>query len=389
MYSDLSKELTKKLSKKEKKDNGIFFTPPNFIRENLGLLPLTELSRVLEPSCGSGEYISALSEFPNLQITGIEKNKTICSSPDFTHISKMAEILNMDFLEYSAEPFDLIIGNPPYFTMKKTDVAKRYHEFFDGRPNIFILFIIKAMDLLRADGYLSFVLPANFLNCLYYEKTRKYLAQFRILNIIECKDKYLETDQETILLIVQKTPSTQSYNIKGYTIFTKEENRDLLRKLYENSTTLKDMGFRVKVGTVVWNECKKILTNDKTKTRLIYSSDIDDHALGMKTYKNSEKKNYIKKEGVREPTLVINRGYGKGLYHFDYCLILGDEPYLIENHLICIEFKEEVTRNELLALYEKIMASFDDQRTKDFIKIYFGNNAINTTELNNIFPIYL
>jgi len=28
-YSDLSHELTKKISKQEKKENGIYFTPPN------------------------------------------------------------------------------------------------------------------------------------------------------------------------------------------------------------------------------------------------------------------------------------------------------------------------------------------------------------------------
>ena len=34
------------------------------------------------------------------------------------------------------------------------------------------------------------------------------------------------------------------------------------------------MGFKVSVGNVVWNQHKKILTDDSSKTRLIYSSDI-------------------------------------------------------------------------------------------------------------------
>jgi hypothetical protein len=44
--------------------------------------------------------------------------------------------------------------------------------------------------------------------------------------------------------------------------------------------------------------------------------------------------------------------------------------------------------NKLIALYKKILLSLDDERTTEFIKMYFGNNAINTTELNNILPIY-
>lgn len=383
MYSYFSKELTARFSKKEKKDSGIFFTPPRFIQHNLELLPLTEVLRVLEPSCGSGEYIDALSSFPHLQVTGIEKNEIMCrSSP--------RPILNMDFLEYeTSEKFDLIIGNPPYFVMKKSDVAKKYHEFFDGRPNIFILFIIKSLELLKDDGYLSFVLPANFLNSLSYEKTRKQLAQFKILHIVECKEKYLETQQDTILLVVQKTKSHDSFDFKGYTIFTTEENRMKLSKLYEDSTTLKDLGFRVKVGTIVWNQCKEILTDDSTKTRLIYSSDICDNSIILKKYKDEKKKNYIKKEGSNDLTLVINRGYGKGEYIFNYCLITGEETYLIENHLISVEYTQEISREDLMILYTKIMSSFDDERTREFIRIYFGNNAINTTELNNILPIYL
>ena len=34
------------------------------------------------------------------------------------------------------------------------------------------------------------------------------------------------------------------------------------------------------------------------------------------------------------------------------------------------------------------MMSFDDKRTSRFIEVYFGNSAINTTELRNVLPIY-
>ena len=49
-----------------------------------------------------------------------------------------------------------------------------------------------------------------------------------------------------------------------------------MNELLDNSSTLSSMGFAVNVGSVVWNQCKDILTNDETKTRLIYSSDIVD-----------------------------------------------------------------------------------------------------------------
>ena len=88
------------------------------------------------------------------------------------------------------------------------------------------------------------------------------------------------------------------------------ENKVLMLKSYPLVySTLSDLGFNVNVGNIVWNQCKKELTDDKDKTLLIYSSDITDNKLVTKEYSNNEKKNYIDKPGFTEPLLIINRGY--------------------------------------------------------------------------------
>lgn len=394
-YSTISKDLTNSISKSEKKNNGIYFTPPSCVNRILNILEpyIKNMNNVLEPSCGSGEYITELQrKFPNICITGIELNPVIFESIKNFHIN----LLNIDFLQYKSDKsYDLIIGNPPFYVMKKEDIQKKYYDYFDGRPNIFILFIIHSLELLNDNGILSFVLPKNFLNCLYYDKTRKYIKNnFQILHILDCtKDKYLETQQETIVLNIQKTKEINNSKFvlenNEYTIFTHEENQPIIRKLYENSKSLWELGFKVNVGTVVWNQCKNNLTIDPTKTRLIYSSDIQNNKLNIKTYTNEDKKNYINKPGITRPMIVINRGYGVGDYNFNFCLIDESKEYLIENHLICIEFrKKDIPYNELIGLYQNILKSFNDERTTKFINIYFGNNAINTTELNHILPIY-
>jgi len=399
-YSTLSKELTSKLSKDEKKDNGIYFTPPSCVHTNLQLLQpyMNNINSVLEPSCGSGEYISALqSIYPTLDISGIEFNKTIYDSIVSHFSEKNINIVNSDYLQYkSSTKYDLIIGNPPYYVMKKDSVAKEYHKYFDGRPNIFILFIIKSLQLLNENGILSFILPKNFLNCLYYDKTRVHISShFQILHIVDCKDdKYIDTQQETIILIIKKcTPDLLIDNlpfilsVSGHTIFT--NNKLHFTELYKGSKTLSELGFKVSVGTVVWNQCKTILTDDITETRLIYSSDIQNNALTIKQYNNDQKKNYIKKAGNNRPLIVINRGYGVGEYKFNYCLIDTDKDYLIENHLICIEYIcLDISKEQLIDKYNKIINSLKDKRTQEFIDVYFGNNAINTTEMNCVLPIY-
>lgn len=416
-YSKTSKELTSSLSKKEKKDNGIYFTPPSCVRKNIELLKnyipggIKEGFTILEPSCGSGEYIKALCEddmFSLCKIAGVEINKTIFDAIQKLHVTNTnITLLNSDFLKYSCDStYNLILGNPPYFVLKKEDVVPEYNKFYDGRPNIFILFVVKCLGMLANGGILSFVLPKSFLNCLYYDKTRKYINDnFMILDIVECSDdKYIETAQETIIIILKKpnalsdstdvatvidnTEYTLRVTGSNYTIFNTKCNIIIFKELYENATTLSALNFKVSVGNVVWNQCKDILTDDNSETLLIYSSDIANKKLEIKTYKSDEKKNYIRKPGVRRPIVVINRGYGTGEYKFNHCLIDGQREYLIENHLICIECLEKINREDIINKYKKIMMSFDDKRTSKFIEVYFGNSAINTTELRNVLPIY-
>jgi adenine-specific DNA-methyltransferase len=399
-YSDISKSLTKILSKIDKKKNGIYFTPPSCVYKNLELLkkyiPYNKQNfNVLEPSCGSCEYINGLISVNNtLNITGIELNKKIYESIKYLNSDKIS-ILNTDFLTFNLDTlYNLIIGNPPYYVMKKKDVDKKYYSYFDGRPNIFILFLIKSLELLKDNGILSFILPKNFINCLYYDKTRKHIEQnYQIIDIVECDNKYIETEQDTILFIVKKQKNINNtdfvLNNNTYTIFSTKNNIQKIKELYTHSKSLNELGFVVNVGNVVWNQCKDILTDDNTKTRLIYSSDIKNNRLIQKEYSNKQKKNFIDKKGITEIMLVINRGYGVGEYNFDYCLINQTYEYLIENHLICIRYKDDVDKNRLLDLYDKIILSLNDKRTKEFIKLYFGNNSINTTELNYILPIYM
>ena len=404
MFSELSLELTKSIGKPDKQNNGIYFTPIGIVNKTLQYLEpyMENVKKVLEPSCGSGEYINGLTSlYSALELDCIEFYKPIYDSIksfEKTIIDSKISIYNEDYLTSTTiegKKYDLIIGNPPFYVMKKTNVEHKYWEYFDGRPNIFILFILNSLEKLEEGGIISFILPKNFLNCLYYDKTRKHIAEnYSVIVIDECSDDFIETKQETIIFIIQNNIPEKDENSKyilhqnEYTIFGTETNINELKNMYHNSTTLAKMNFSVNVGNVVWNQCKDILTHDKNETLLIYSSDIKNNKLKIKNYSNEEKKNYIKKEGNDSPLLVINRGYGKGEYKFDYCLIEGGFQYLIENHLICIRYNGEVNNDELIKMYKKTIKSLENEKTKRFISLYFGNSAINTSELCNILPIY-
>ena len=405
-FTYLSKCITQGFTHEEKKKDGIFFTPPSIIKtmtECIKNIPDFRVRTVLEPSCGSCEIIHYLYQiFENIHITGIEKNTKIYEQiQDKFGENHRISLLHRDFLQWdiiNEMKFDLIIGNPPYFVLNKADVDESFYDFIEGRPNIFVLFLIHALQKLNDNGVLAFVLPQNFTNCVYYSKVRNYIFEnFAIIDIIDClDDHFLDTKQDILIFILQKkndkSENTRfSLLVNNNIIFNIPSKIDIMCKLYNGAVSLYSMGFDVSVGTVVWNQCKDILTNDDTHTRLIYSGDIKNNSLNMVHYKDSSKKNYIMKPGHTGPMLLLNRGYGKGKYIFSYCLLDIDTPYLIENHVIAIRIRGTTPppREVLLERYNKVIQSFSNEKTKTFINLYFGNNAINTTELKYVLPIYL
>ena len=142
------------------------------------------------------------------------------------------------------------------------------------------------------------------------------------------------------------------------------------------------------VGNVLWNENKHILTDDSSFTRLIYNTDIVENRISISSHKNKEKKNYIKKKGFMTDTIVVNRGHGTSKYRFNYALITDvNKPYLLENHVLSIT--PRVKNRDTHTMLKKIMRSFGDSRTKEFVRIVFTNNAINVYELGHMMPVFL
>jgi tRNA1(Val) A37 N6-methylase TrmN6 len=411
-YTALSQRLTSELDAIVKKTQGIYFSPPSIIAQMLDQVFAIKprFDQVLEPTCGSCEVLQALDKRlpPGARLTGVELNPHIYENIKGLPFTHPTDLIQADYLVYRppVKP-DLICGNPPYFVIppaKKGTIPKAYRAYYEGRPNIFVLMFLKALDDIAPGGVISFILPRNFLNCLYYNKFRRHLlAGYTVHSIVDCgaTADFLETEQDTIIFtVINKkpggSPSTWNWNPYGeVTVFGTAAAIQRLTTLAAAGSTLSRMNFNVHVGTVVWNQVKEELTDDPVATRLVYSGDIGSNGSNgftPKTYtpSNPAKKGYIKRPGLTELLLVINRGYGKGAYSFNYALLdTGGKPFLVENHLICVRSNDAtLSPAELRLRFNRILASFADPRTAEFIALYFGNNIMNTTELNNILPIF-
>lgn len=80
-FSELTINITKQLSKETKKKEGIFITPLRIIQKLHGLLislPCIDFSCVLEPSCGTCEFVQFLDKnHEGIVLDAVEKNEVI------------------------------------------------------------------------------------------------------------------------------------------------------------------------------------------------------------------------------------------------------------------------------------------------------------------------
>ena len=398
-YSKLTIDITKKLSKKEKKDNGIFITPRTIIKKLFERIKPEcphDIMRILEPSAGTCEIALAAHEaYPDATIDAIEYNDAIFAATVETINPANINFVKADFTRWNnkAAKYDLIVGNPPYVVCGKEDVPAQYKDYVTGRPNLFCTFMLHSISMLAPGGVLAFIIPTSFLNAAYYSKTRNYMKSVGIiLDIINfTKDnKFIETQQATIGLIyrlhsasvLNSTTTECKFSMKVGDNYIFTENAEDIKEILRGSTTLKALGIQVKTGTVVWNEHKDILTDDATKTLLIYNSNVaKTNSVEILQFSNDEKKQYITMDGSTGPCIVVNRGNGNSAYQLSYAYVDGKRPYLVENHLNMILCKTEATA-------KKILASFANEKTVKFVSTFLGNNGLSKTELETIFPIY-
>ena len=424
-YSQLTLEITKQISKEEKKNGGIFITPNVIISKLFECIEkhITEnnmtIKNILEPACGTCEIVNYCDKrFSDVTITAIELNDTIYNSICNLEFKNTTSVVHADFMKCSSLiKHDLIVTNPPYFVCKKGySIPADYRKYIQGRANIFGLFIIHSLTMIKPNGILAFIVPKSFLNSIYYSKIRSFIKQTcEIIEIIDFEkdNKFIDTDQATFGLVLKKdaedTPYSEEckYSIKINDNYMFTSDAVVLKNIFQGSTTLEKMGLKVRTGSIVWNEHKKELTNDKDKTVLIYNSNLtntntieirDFEEITNKRRENNKKKDkvqapeekrqYIDIDGRIGPVLVVNRGNGNSKYKLNYAVVtIG--PYLIENHLNEIYSPTIFDKKELIKLYDTVIKSFKNPKTQLFIDLFLGNNGLSKTELETIFPIYL
>ncbi len=104
--------------------------------------------------------------------------------------------------------FDVVIGNPPYFKVRKDNpirVSRSFKAIQSGPVNSAMMFIDRATELTKPNGFLGLVLPKMLTYTKGWRGARSRLFPYTLKSLIDCQEAFEGVLLEQILLVVQKS----------------------------------------------------------------------------------------------------------------------------------------------------------------------------------------
>lgn len=172
--------------------------------------------RVLDPSCGDGVFLRAAcaqtSHSPRI-VVGVEISESQSEetraglAPD-----DRVQIVRSDFFDYYAEPFDAVVGNPPFIRYQAFTGESREKALFrcaaagvrlNRLCSSWAPFVIAAGEMLREGGRMGFVLPVELLHAGYAKPVLHYLnASFDSVTLITFEQRlFPDLSQDALVLL--------------------------------------------------------------------------------------------------------------------------------------------------------------------------------------------
>lgn len=220
---------------------GQFETPPEVADLLLGFCLRQPSDRLLDPSCGRGAFLvraALMQQWLDPEGGSPDKLWGVELDPEAAALAQKtlpeSHILQDNFfdLEPWPDPFDAIIGNPPYTRAEwigrtpETPDLVRQLSIFNGmkgaqesadhldrnvglsrRAGLHAYFFVHGTHFLREGGRFGFVVPNSWLDVAYGERLKQFLLDhYRILALIESNVErwFGEAKVNTCLVILER-----------------------------------------------------------------------------------------------------------------------------------------------------------------------------------------
>lgn len=206
---------------------GAYYTPEKLaefiVKQFESDIKNEKIKTILEPSCGDGVFLDALSKIKCINnvemILGVEIQEEEAKKAKMKAIENM-NIVNEDFIKLydknlKNKKYDLIIGNPPYIRYQyltdeqravQSDILVHNGMKSNKLINAWVCFLVAAVELLNENGNIAFIIPAEILQVVYAEDLRLFLSNVleKIIIITFEELVFQDIEQEVVVLIGKK-----------------------------------------------------------------------------------------------------------------------------------------------------------------------------------------
>jgi len=224
-----------------KKERGHFGTPLAIADFMAGMFTQVphDTVRILDPGAGVGTLSAAVCQrvlrqrSPRRLVFELWENDPNLEALLYTTMDRCREVLRAgghemeftirteDYVLEHAQPslfnngptpsFDLVIMNPPYYKVRKDSAhASVMEHVVHGQPNIYVLFMAAAVDLLTDGGEMVAITPRSYFNGPYFKRFRKWFFDrmvARQVHVFESRADAFKDDevlQENVILLAER-----------------------------------------------------------------------------------------------------------------------------------------------------------------------------------------
>lgn len=388
-----------------RKRYGQYMTPSEISDIVFQHVNLKKGDRVLDPAVGTGELLLASKRRSNgLELYGwdVDQNILNIASNSVPEASVRLQSVHDSIPEKYNDYFDFIIGNPPYFELKKDEYnTKLFTAAGGGRTNIYSLFFEKYLPLLKPNGIMAYIVPPSMNAGAYFTNLRKFIilnTTIKHLQIVRANSHFTDALTSVQIIILQKTVDPNPYKndfIVNFNTITKNtnlpiiftENKKLIIQSWKNNHNLYDYGYEVLTGSIAWNEHKNNLSSAKNSENsiLYHAKDIVNNSICI-----SDKlfdKRYIKtdKPSLSGDMLLVNRIVGSLDNPKLKIAKVSGKKFYAENHVNVIRQRDNVTpKINIDELYKRLT---NDASLSKYIQALTGNTQISAKELMFLIPV--
>lgn len=435
---------------------GAYYTPPPLCERLLDMATAAGVDwrtdRVLDPACGGGAFLSPVARLM-ANSNHVDETITVDEIADrltgyeldpfaawLSHVfledtlsrlcmregRRLPRIVHVrDAIDADVGAYDLVVANPPYGRVRLSQKRReRYRRSLHGHANLYGVFMDLAVRLTRPGGVIALVTPTSFLAGEYFKALRALIAAEappscfgfvdRRKGVFEgvLQETLLSTYRRgappgigTIQFITSNEHTSVTFDTVGsfrlpmtptqpWIIPRTKEQAEIVGWAADSPYRLKDYGYKVSTGPLVWNRHKHGLRAKSGLGRypLVWAEAVrSDGTFEHRAVKQNHLLYFEPRDGEKwvvtnEPCVLVQRTTAKEQPRRIVAAALPDTfvarhgAVVIENHLNMIRPKD----NDVATTPEVLSALLRSTIVDTLFRAIAGSVAVSAFEIESL-----